>query len=103
MLRSLAACLLIAVPATGFVHGWDTVNDMLGMNPHAAGNGRYNGSPTAMKHWKWVADNYAVLVLGRFEDFDPVTGYNCTCPQESSRVQVARILKKLNPKIKLLW
>lgn len=74
------------------------------MNPHAAFNGRYNDSPFAMKHWKWMADNYAVLILGRFEDFNPpVGGYNCSCPLESSRVQVARILKKFNPKIKLLW
>ena len=107
-------CLLLlaaaaAAPAAthGFVHSWDTVGEMLAMNPHAAGNGRYNDSPFALKHWKWVADNYAVVVLGRFEDFgsdfDPVHGYNCTCPMESSRVQVARILKGLNPKIKLLW
>ena len=106
-------CFLLLVVAAGlaathgFVHNWDTVGEMLAMNPHAAGNGRYNDSPFALKHWKWVADNYAVVVLGRFEDFgsdfDPVHGYNCTCPMESSRVQVARILKKLNPKIKLLW
>jgi hypothetical protein len=101
---STGACLLLlAAPTCGFVHGWDTVTDMLGMNPHAAFNGRYNDSPFALKHWKWMADNYAVLVLGRFEDFNPSAGYNCTCPLESSRTQVARILKKLNPKIKLLW
>ena len=104
----LAAAAAAAPAAThGFVHSWDTVGEMLAMNPHAAGNGRYNDSPFALKHWKWVADNYAVVVLGRFEDFgsdfDPVHGYNCTCPMESSRVQVARILKGLNPKIKLLW
>lgn len=109
MLAFVAACLAMALPppATAFTHGWGTVGEMLGMNPHASGNGRYNDSPFAMKHWEWVANNYAVLVLGRFEDFgsdfDPVNGYNCTCPMESSRVQVARILKKFNPKIKLLW
>jgi hypothetical protein len=38
----------------------------------------------------------AVLVLGRFGDFNPGT-------TESSRVKVARILKGFNPKIKLIW
>jgi hypothetical protein len=108
--RLLMLLLLAAARAAhSFTHDWDTVGSMLGMNPHAAGNGRYNDSPFAMTHWKWVAENYAVLVLGRFEDFgadgDPsVPGnYNCSCPMESSRVQVARILKKFNPKIRLLW
>ena len=92
MTMKLFVAILAALCATtrGFTHGWGTVTDMLGFNPHASGNGRYNGSPFAMKHWEWVANNYAVVVLGRFEDFDPVGGYNCTCPQESSRVQVAR-------------
>ena len=101
--------LAAARAAHAFTHGWGTVGDMLGMNPHAAGNGRWNDSPFAMVHWKWVAEHYQVVVLGRFEDFgadgDPrVPGnYNCSCPMESSRVQVARILKKFNPKIRLLW
>ena len=99
----LAAAAAAPAQSHGFAHGWGTVGEMLAMNPHAVGNGRYNDSPFALKHWKWVADNYAVVVLGRFEDFgsdfDLVHGYNCACPMESSRVQVARILKKLNPKI----
>ena len=103
LLRSVTCLLFLMVPTHGFKHGWNTVTDMLGFNPHASGNGRYNDSPFAMKHWKFLAENNAVLVLSRFEDFDPTGGYNCSCPIESSRTKVARILKKFNPNIKLLW
>jgi hypothetical protein len=62
-----ACVLLLAAPADSFVHGWDTVTDMLGMNPHASGNGRYNDSPFAMKHWEWIANNYVRCNLAAAE------------------------------------
>jgi hypothetical protein len=77
VLGAVAMVIMAARPAAGFVHGWDTVGDMLGSNLHAAYNGRYNAEPRAMKHWEWIANNYAVVVVGRFEDFNPPAGYAC--------------------------
>jgi hypothetical protein len=77
VLSAVAMVIMAARPAAGFVHGWDTVGDMLGSNLHAAYNGRYNAEPRAMKHWEWIANNYAVVVVGRFEDFNPPAGYAC--------------------------
>lgn len=101
LLRTTAAALL-AIPVAGFTHGWDTVGKMLAMNPHDSNDGRWDRSPFALKHWEWVANNYAIVVLGRFPAYEG-KAYDCTCPNESSRTEVARVLKKINPKIKLLW
>ena len=100
MMMPITVAVLVGIielvqPGSGFVHGWDTVGDMLGSNLHAAYNGRYNAEPSSMKHWEWIAKNYAVVVVGRFEDFNPPEGYNCTCPLESSRTQVSILLFQL--------
>lgn len=108
VMRSVRFALLLGM-VRGFEHEWDTLGSMLGANFHGAGDGRYTPDAAALSNWKWVASNYAVIVLDRFEDFngpEQGNGYpnNCTAGSgESSRTAVARILKSLNPSIKLLW
>ena len=105
--------LLFLVPVHGFTHGWGSVGEMLAADIGTHSSARYDLSPAARPNWEWLANNYAAVTIngfGTLKNCDTLdkhgrwhhTGkWNCT--GESTKTQAARILKGINPKIKVLW
>lgn len=101
----LVACCSFSVtvpPAHCFTHGWDSVGDMLAGN-FGSFHSEWNDTAAALPRWQWLAEHYALIALNDFGGFPNTEHGRWNCSGENPRVTVARILKKFNPKIKLLW
>ena len=114
--RMLLALLLgahLPVACRGFAHGWGSVGEMLAGDFGTHSSARYDLSPQARPNWEWLANNYAAITINGFGtlrncgELSPSGLWRDThkwnCSGESTTTQAARILKEINPKIKVLW
>eukprot|EP00039_Didymoeca_costata_P013434 m.203969 g.203969 ORF g.203969 m.203969 type:complete len:442 (+) comp15768_c2_seq3:94-1419(+) len=85
-----------------FTHDWSNIKSMLAGN-FGTFDAVWNNSEAALPRFKWIAENYAIVALNSFGAMENSHEGRWNCTGESGRVQVARILKKYNPNIKLLY
>ena len=104
---------LLPLDAWAFSHGWGSVGDMLAGDFGTHSSARYDLSAQAQPNWEWLANNYAALTINGFGTLRNcgeqgagggwTDAHRWNCSGESTTAQAARILKKINPKIKILW